>query len=364
MQSLMKTFTLSLMFAGLTACGGGGGGGSSKPDSNPIPSSAKSSEASSSAPASSTPSSSAPASSTPASSMAPSSSSASSLAEGSEMTQAATNVNGYTIAKIDNCGVNVSAANKTFSIFADYDGGIQNQSLSSLSFYNWNHVGTVNSTPIPNEWDNISQNASAYNIPVNAAVTNGCNGVDTINSILVKKIANWHRQHATGFGRTITSFGHKFGDIKELVVDLRVNSEKTKVHTPASLKSIYSTYLTNLAFIDNNEGGKVNVGLTLETSNNQRATVTVEIDQDIYADQWVRVTVPATSFKYFQGDVAKEASSFANLVINNLLVVGETRTNAVLRGQVSGWTDTSPNPPPETFKEMNFTFKKFEFQLK
>lgn len=351
MQSLIKTCALPIMILSLTACGGGGGG------SKPAPSSAAASSVA--------PSSTATSSVAPASSSAEASSVASSTATNAESTQAPVSYTNYSIATIDNCGQGISAGGETtFPIFADYDSGVQNQSLASLSFYNWNHVGTPNDPAIPNEWDNITQTATAYNIPGSAAATNDCNGVDTINAVLAKKIANWHRQHSNGFGRTITAFGQKFGDMKELVVDLRVNSAKTKVHTPEALKSVYSSYLSDTSFIDANEGGKVNIGLTLEASNNQRAAFTIEVDQDIYADKWVRVTIPASSFKYYQGNTSKDASTFTNLVINNLLVVAETRTNAVLRGQISGWTDTSANPPPERFKELDLSFKKFEILLK
>lgn len=361
MQSLIKTCALPIVLVSLTACGGGGG------SNNPTSSSAPSSTAASSVAPSSTPTSSVAPSSTPASSIAPlssavSSSVASSAAAVTEGTQTPANYTNYSIATIENCGQGITAGDKTFAIFADYDSGVQNQSLSSLGFYKWNHVGTLNSTPIPNEWDNITLNAAAYNIPDSAAASSDCNAVDIINAVLVKKIANWHRQHSNGFGRTITAFGQKFGDIKELVVDLRVNSVKTTVHTPETLKSVYSSYLSNTSVIDTNEAGKVNVGFTLETSNNQRATFTIEIDQDIYADKWVRVTIPASSLKYYQGDTPKDASTFTNLVINNLLVVAETRTNAVLRGYITGWTDT--NPPPERFKELDLSFKKFEIFLK
>lgn len=362
MQSLMKTFTLSLMFAGLTACGGGGGGGSSKPDSNPIPSSSKSSEASSSAPASSTPSSSAPASSTPASSMAPSSSSASSLAEGSEMTQAATNVNGYAIAKIDNCGVNVSAANKTFAIFADYDGGIQNQSLSSLSFSGWNHA----TNGVSAEWVNLKNSGSTYNFSTNAKTNDSCSNVDTINMVLLKKIADWDHQHANGFERNILSYGYKFGDIDKLVFDVKVNSAKTSIPSVDSMKATYASYV-NGSEVDAIEDGKVNVGITLHDGNNLNAAIIFQLDQTSLSDQWVRVTIPMSQLQFYQEinyvRTTKTQADLSNVVIKRMLVVAETKTGAVLRGPINNAGKWSSSVP-ETFKEMDLSFKKIEFQLK
>ncbi|PUA30286.1 MAG: hypothetical protein B0W54_07180 [Cellvibrio sp. 79] len=351
----MKTFTLSLIVSCLTACGGGGSGGS---DKSPTTSSASSSVAvSSSSPASS----SAPASSSLSSSSAPSS-----VAAGSENTLTATSQAGYTLAKIENCGVNISKPEKSFAILANYDGGEQNQNLSALDFYNWNHVGTVNTPPIPNEWDNITLPAASYNIPGNAATNSSCNNVDSLNVILVKKIANWHRQHANGFGRKFTSFGHKFSNVENIVLDLKVNSAKTKTHTPAELKTVYTGYLADTSVIDTIEAGKVNLGLTFETSNNLRAAITIEIDQAIYADQWVRVTIPMSSLRYYEDvnfqPASRDASLFSNLVINNLLVVAETRTNAVLRGSIKDWNETTP--PPERFKELDISVKKIELMLK
>ena len=350
MQALIKTCALPLVIISLTACGGGGGGDKPTPTT------------SSAAPSSAAASSVAPASSSAASSATP--------GTANESTQTAFNYTSYSVAKIDNCGVGIAApaADEAFSVLADYDGGVQNQSLSSLSFYNWNHTGTANTPPIPNEWANLVYAPSTYNFPDNAAVNTSCGGVDTINVVLVKKVANWHRQHSNGFGRKITSFGQKFGTIKELVFDVKVNSDKTKTYTPAELKALYSTYLSDTSVIDTMDAGKVNLGITLETSNNLRAAIAIEIDQSLYADQWVRVTIPLSSLYYYE-DInyqpsTRDASLFADLVINDVLIVGETRNKAVLRSNIAGWTDTSPTPPPEYFKEMNINFKKIEFQLK
>jgi len=357
MQSLIKTCALPIVLLSLTACGGGGGSDNPTPASTPASSSlaASSVVAVSSAEAAS--------SSAPASS-----SSSSSSAAITESTQTPVNYTNYSVATIDNCGQGIVLGTKTFKLFADYDGGVQNESLSSLSIYNWNHTGTTNSTPIPNEWVNLTHAPSVYNIPNNASVNSSCNGVDTLNVVLVKKIANWHRQHSNGFGQTITPFGQKFGNIKELVLDLKVNSAKTKTHTPTELKSIYSSYLSNVSVIDTIDAGKVNLGITFETSNNLRAATVIEIDQSIYADQWVRVTIPMSNLYYYEDvnyvSTDRNAALFADLVINNIVVVGETRNKAVLRSQITGWVDGTLTPPPEHFKEMDLSFKKIEFQLK
>ncbi len=357
MQSLIKTCALSLMFAGLTACGGGGGGGGS--DNKPQVSSSKSSVTPSSAPASSTPASSTPTTSAPASSIAPSSSSVSSLAEGSETTQTATSFNGYSIAKIDNCGVGISAANKTFAIFADYDGGVQNQSLSSLSFSGWNHATNGSTT----EWTQLKHTGSTYNFSTNAKMNDSCSGVDTINMILLKKIADWDHQHSNGFERNILAYGYKFGDIENLVFDVKINSTKTSIPSVDSLKTTYASYV-NGATVDALEDGKVNIGITLGDATNMNAAIIFQLDQSALTDQWARVTIPMSKLSFYQEvnyvRTTKTQADLSNVVIKRMLVVAETKSGEVLRGKIASWSASVP----ETFKEMDLSFKKIEFQLK
>ncbi len=337
MQSIIKTYALPLMVLSLTACGGGGGN---------------------STPASSSASSIVPSSAASLSSAATSSSSNPSV----ETTQTAANVGGYSVAKIDNCGQGISAASKTFAIFADYDGGVQNQSLSSLSISGWNHSNNDNKNRP--EWAKLQISTHAtYDFASNAKVNESCNGVDTLNMVLVKKIADWDMQHSNGFERNILSDGYKFGDIENLVFDVKINSAKTTIPTVASLKTTYSSYV-NAATVDALEDGKVNIGITLGDSTDLAGAIIFQLDQATLSDQWVRVTIPMSKLSFYQEvnyvRAAKTLADFSNVVINRMLVVGETKSGAVLRGNINPWSSSVP----ETFKEMDLSFKKIEFQLK
>jgi len=349
MQSLIKTCALPVVLLSLTACGGGSGG--SKPAPSPVPSSAA---ASSVAP-----------SSTPASSIAPASSSAessnvaSSAAATTESTQTATAYPNYSIAAIDNCGVGISAANKTFAIFADYDSGVQNQSLTSLNFSGWNHATNGSTT----EWTNLKLAGSNYNFSNNAKVNSSCNSVDTLDMLLVKKIADWDHQHSNGFERSILAYGYKFGDIENLVFDVKINSAKTSIPSVESVKAIYANYV-NAATVDALEDGKVNIGITLGDSTNLNGAIIFQLDQTALSDQWVRVTIPMSKLSFYQeinyNRTTKTLADLSNVVIKRLLVVAETKSGAVLRGNINPWSTSVP----ETFKEMDLSFKKIELQLK
>jgi hypothetical protein len=342
MQSLIKTCALSLIVAGLTACGGSGG------SNDPVPTSPVSSSASSVAPSSTPASSSAPESS------AASSSAASSLPEESEKTMAATSYANYSVAEIENCGVD-----KTFAVFADYDGAAQNQSLAGLNISGWNHTTNGNTT----EWANLKNTGSTYNFNGTATVNDSCNGVDTMNVVLVKKIADWDRQHSNGFERNILAHGYKFGDIENLIVDIKVNSAKTSIPSVESLKTTYASYV-GPTVIEALDEGKVNVDITLHDGGILFGKIIFQLDQASVSDKWVRVTIPMSTLYFYQEvdykRTTKTANDFENVVVQRALIVGETKKGAVLRGDITSWSSSVP----ETFKEMDLSFKKIEFQLK
>jgi len=352
MQSLIKTCALPIVLLSLTACGGGGGSDNPTPTSTPISSSlaASSVVAVSSAEAAS-------------SSIAPaSSSSSSSSAAITESTQTPVNYTNYSVATIDNCGQGIAKGDKTFSLFADYDGGVQNQSLSSLSFSGWNHSNNENKNRP--EWALLKVSTHAtYDFATSAKVNDSCNGVDTINMVLVKKINDWDMQHANGFERNILALAYEFGDIENLVFDVKINSAKTSIPSVASLKTTYASYV-NDATIDALEDGKVNIGITLGDATNQNGAIIFQLDQTTLSDQWVRVTIPMNKLSFYQeinyNRTTKTLAELSNVLINRILVVGETKSGAVLRGNINPWTTSVP----ETFKEMDLSFKKIEFQLK
>lgn len=338
MQPLFKMCALSFLIAGLTACGG------DDDNNTPKPANSSASSVSSAAPASS--------------SLAPQSSSSSSVVA-SEKALTATEYSAFTVAEIENCGVNISAREKTFPIFADYDTGAQNQTFASTNTSGWNHTTNGSTT----EWVNLKHPGSTYNFGTTAAVNESCNNVDTMNVVLVKKIADWDRQHANGFERNILAHGYKFGDIQNLVIDLKVNSAKTSVPSVEALKTTYAPYV-NAATVEALDEGKVNIDFTLHDGANLYGKTIIQLDQTSLSDKWVRVTVPLNKFTLYEeinyNRTNKTVEDVSNTVISRILVVGETKKGAVLRGNIANWSANVP----ETFKEMDISIKKIEFQLK
>lgn len=278
----------------------------------------------------------------------------------SETTEKIADYTNYSLSSIVNCGQGIVRDTKSLSLFAaENDGEEQIQSLSDLNFSGWNH--TTNDSVA--EWTNLKLGSSNYNFNDRTKVNSSCNRVNTLDMILLKKIANWDHQHSNGFECNMLAQGLKFGDIENLVLDLKINSAKTNIPSVESLKTIYANYI-NEDVVNALEDGKVNIGITLGDSTNLNGSIIFQLDQEILSDKWVRVTIPMNKLSFYNEINYKQSpkmlADLSNVIIKRMLIVGETKSGAVLRNNINSWNKNIP----ETFKEMNLSFKKIELQLK
>lgn len=263
----------------------------------------------------------------------------------------------HIIYKLENCGNNISLPNKNTSIFSDYDTATQNQFLPNMT--GWNHTTNGKS----NEWRNTKLKGADYNNPTHGKTNRDCNNVDTLNMVLVKKVADWNHQHANGFESHLMTKNISFSQVDYIIVDLKINSARTSIPTQKQLVDIYSSYTaeSNITGVDRN---KVNLGFTLYDGTNLGAADIIEIDQALYADKWIRIAIKLSSIKHYSETnyvrTTKTPADLANAIIKGLLVVAETKTGNVLRGNISNWNDSIP----ERFKEIDVNIKKIEFVFK
>lgn len=266
---------------------------------------------------------------------------------------------GYSIANIINCGQAITPNAKTFCLFADYDGRIQDQDLFSMKISGWNH--TINGNIA--EWQNVKLAGDDYNLSHPAKVNNSCSSISTLDVVLLKKVADWNHQHSNGLEFAIPAGQHKFGDIKNLVFDIKINSARTEIPSIENIKKTYTDYV-NESIVEALDDGKVNIGITLAGDTNLNASIIVQLDQTVLSDKWVRITIPMDKLSYYQEinykKTTKTQADLTNVEIKRMLIVGETKSGAVLRKNITSWNANIP----ETFKEMDVSFKKIEFQLK
>lgn len=269
------------------------------------------------------------------------------------------NYSDYSVATIVNYGQDVSPDVKIFSLFADYDNNVKTQSLSKLNFSGWNHSTNGNAT----EWLNLKLGSSNYNFNDTAQPNSSCNNVKTLDIVLLKKIADWNHQHSNGFECNIIGQSIKFGNIENLVFDLKINSAKTNIPSVEIIKKTYANYVDS-SVVDTLEDGKVNIGITLGDNTNLNGTIIFQLDQNILSDKWVRVTIPMNKLSFYSEinykKTPKTLADLSDVIINRMLIVGETKSGSVLRNSINNWDDNVP----VTFKEMDLSFKKIELQLK
>lgn len=281
----------------------------------------------------------------------------------------------HTISFIHDCGQGVTAPTNGYSFIGDYNTSQMNQTLSLGN--TWNHLTNGSST----EWANTKLSASAYAIPSSGKANLSCNNVDTLDVVLVKKYANWDRQHANGFQPTgLKNQNINFGKIASLVIDLKIHSARTVVPTTASLVKTYTTdaqgktYAVSESTLTSTDQGYVNLGFTLNDDGGATvlsASDVIEINQAMFADQWIRVVIDLSKVKYCSTTnyycTAKTAADLASVLVNQLSVVAETSSGGVLRGSMPSVTDTQWNSftfVPETFKELDISIKRLEFIYK
>src|SRR5690606_24321128 len=129
----------------------------------------------------------------------------------------------------------------------------------------------------------------------------------TLSVLLAKKTWDWDRNHANGMQATFATEELTFGDVTDVSLVVRVDSDRTSIPTPVDLATHYGEFLAaeQLAELD---GQSVNVAVTLfgtgATADQpfMSASVMVAIGPTEFADTWVRVHVPRDSLTWYTED--------------------------------------------------------------
>jgi hypothetical protein len=231
------------------------------------------------------------------------------------------------------------------------------------------------------EYANLSglSTTNDYDLGNNSiAADPGCNGRNVHTGTWLKKLVDTTNQHSNGFN-TSNNLGRQIGNIVSIVFEARINSNKTDVPTSQELIDAFATTIgeDGVATLD---GGKVAFGLTLNNPDandtSVRGEVYFEIDQDLYADQWVRITIPKDNMFFWRGaNYIKEPVALTeanNIGISSVYLNPETKgtgpaeTHGFVVRNVYGfdrWTTEPPViVPEEDFKEMNISIRTFEIR--
>lgn len=262
----------------------------------------------------------------------------------------------YAVETIENCGIVAEPSANSLVLFDN------NHNLLA----GWSHI-----LPGRRPFANAKQDYAAYQIASeNVLADPSCNDKQTFPVILVKKYGDWDQQHANGIETKFLHENISFGEISEVVLDLKVINEKTSILNAEELKTIYGDYLSDNE-ISSLDGGNVNLEITLfeQGFDNQNipsftASLIVEIDQNKYADQWIRLTIPADNFEYFQEQNWEQTpvalADFSDNLILGLRINPETASGNVVRNFIP---DDYDSTVPEHLKEMAISIKQVEIKL-
>jgi hypothetical protein len=230
----------------------------------------------------------------------------------------------------------------------------------------WSHI-----IKYPDDFSGLTFDSNAYRIDSSNVITdNICQSLSVYETILVKKYADWDKQHANGLLSTFDNEDITLGDIKDIVIELKINSEKINIPDKQSYLSAYSPYTDTSNLLEMDQG-MVNLGITLygehdadqsiETFNGM---INLELNQYESADHWLRIVIPAESLNYFlQKDYTNtETDPTVHLAdkIVGIRLNPETRNTKVLRNYIQ---DDFTDSIPESYKEIGISIRQMSVRL-
>lgn len=274
---------------------------------------------------------------------------------------------GYTVSKINNCGVSSPESEMSTVVFDSDTNGITG----------WSHIRTS----APYNLLSYSGDWAQYNVPGPVTIDASCNDTNTQKVSLVKKYANWDQQHSNGIEPSIVSANKTFADIQSIVIEFKLNGSVSAIPSKDEVMQKYGDVLTDTEYdqldkymaafsvivMDQNGGNASSLSLQAERY--------VELDQTTMADQWLKIVIPFEEMNLFTTqDYARSNANIENhasVVADRLQIVAETygtrddinNVGWVIRNFLSEqeWTALAGEASyEETFKEISLTIKKVE----
>ena len=218
------------------------------------------------------------------------------------------------------------------------------------------------------EYKNLGLNNEDYEISTaNFVSDKDCKKRKIQNAVLVVKLSDWTRQHSNGFETLLDQNNVLFGDVTHLLLDLKINQQRTKIPSQEVLNSRYGSLVEKdqIAELDQS---KVNLSVTLfekgardQSTNSFNIEYFIEIDQTTMADQWLRILLPLNEFKaYTEQDYSSspaKLSDYRQQAIFGFRINPETHNGKQLRNLLGdGWNDKIQ----ESFKETDISLSRIE----
>lgn len=216
----------------------------------------------------------------------------------------------------------------------------------------WSHVGGADPARLRRPPASYAVNAH------NSRPDRDCRGEPSFQAVLVKKYADWDRQHLNGIESTFASENLRWGDIDRVELVLRLQREDTLIPSPETLRKAYGEWVDASA-LPAWDAGKANFSLTFfeqgwdeQNEPSFTAQLFIEIDPASQGDRWLRLSLPIAAFTTFTEQnwmpTPRAMADFAEDPVLGLRLNPETRSGKVLRH----WRNPLPPEASEHYKEM------------
>ncbi len=220
----------------------------------------------------------------------------------------------------------------------------------------WNHINSTSG-----EWEGIARQPSDYNISDQPNGTDAeCSGVQTFNSILVKKYGDWDHQHANGYILNLADEYASIESLDHLILDIYYDSTKTTLPSFQDLVDNYGGTLDQRE-ISEWDDGKFYFDIQLHTNKSRIAVINLTIEKQL-ANQWLRVEVPIEDMTFWNSSRTEIGyNEIAKDLVREVSLTAETKSRAVYRNlDMNGFNADTP----KLFKEIAIRIKRFEIERK
>ncbi len=252
-------------------------------------------------------------------------------------------INGTSIEKID-CGQGDLPGN-TRSIFS---------ASNTFDGSSWSHVTDPSKA---GDFNGLRQPLNEYGTG-GVSSSSDCSGDGTHNVTLVKKYHTWENTHSNGLKKGVN--GVAVGDIESLVIELKINSNGTYVPTVQDVRQAYP-FLSE-GQVNELDQGMVNIDFVFEAGD-KRSNKILRIDQNKYADEWIRITIPMENMDYYSevnyNRTYTDYNGSRGQSYNGLTVDAETQSGSTVQA-LNGGTPGGAF----LFKEVDVSIHRIDYILR
>ncbi len=251
------------------------------------------------------------------------------------------------------CGTDLSSTENQLELFHPH--------LFPLS--GWNHI---NNESVSSEFLGVALSPENYEFSEsNFRTDTTCGGHQIYHTVLVKKLADWHHQHANGLEIDFSISPIKVESLVSLIIELKIHSTNTVIPNTTELHEAFGGHLDSEALLALDKGN-INLSVTLfEQGANDQSSLSLNASNILTLvpsetlDKWLRIEIPITALDFYKEQNYSDTPVFLEDVGQSefigIRLNPESENGKVLRHFLNGQL---PDNVPKIFKEYQVSLKR------